>query len=66
MDGTDASEILIRQMSDYIGEKTKNGNVQYSNNKQPHDDFVSALYACFSTYVASEIPVGYAGLIGSI
>lgn len=66
MDGTDAAEILIRQMSDYIGEKTKNGNVQYSNNKQPHDDFVSALYAAFSSYVVSDIPIGYCGLFGTI
>lgn len=66
MDGSDSSQTLIRQMSDYVGEKTKNGNVQYSNNKQPHDDFVSALYAAFSSYVVADIPIGYGGLISGI
>lgn len=65
-DGTDSAQTLIYQMSDYMGTKTARGNVQYSNNKQNHDDFVSALYAAFSDYVVADIPIGYGGLIGTL
>lgn len=66
MDGSNEAATLIYQMSDYMGTKTKNGRVQYSNNRQSHDDFVSALYAAFSSYVVSEIPITYCSLMGSI
>lgn len=61
MDGSDEAKTLIFQMNDYT---EKNG--KYSNNEQPHDDFVSALYAAFSDYVAYEAPVSYCGLLGAI
>lgn len=66
MDGSREAQTLIYQMSDYIGKMTKTGNVQYSNDKQAHDDFVSALYAAFSGYSAFEEKVGYCGLFGSL
>lgn len=61
MDGSKEIQTLIYQMNDYC---EKNG--KYSNNEQPHDDYVSSLYACFSDYVAYECPIGYGGLMGSI
>lgn len=59
-DGTDEVQTLIFQMNDYTEKKGK-----YSNNKAPHDDFVSALYAAFSDYSFSEIPTTYCGLMDS-
>lgn len=50
MDGSKEIQTLIYQMNDYC---EKNG--KYSNNEQPHDDYVSSLYACFSDYVAYEM-----------
>lgn len=61
MDGSREIQTLIYQMNDYC---EKNG--KYSNNEQPHDDYVSSLYACFSDYVAYECPVGYGGFFGSL
>lgn len=66
MDGSSEAQTLIYQMSDYTGTKTKTGSIQYSNDKQKHDDFVSALYAAFSGYSASEIKIGYCGLFGTL
>lgn len=66
MDGSSEAQTLIFQMSDYMGRKTAHGNIQYSNDKQPHDDFVSALYAAFSDYVVAEIPIYYSGRMGAI
>lgn len=60
-DGSPEVQTLIYQMNDYT---EKNG--KYSNNEQPHDDSVSALYAVFSDYVIAEIPVSYCGLMGGI
>lgn len=65
-DGSSEAQTLIYQMNDYMGTKTTRGNIQYSNNKQKHDDYVSALYACFSDYVVSDIPIGYCGLMSGI
>lgn len=61
MDGSREIQTLILQMNDYTEKSGK-----YSNNEQPHDDYVSSLYAAFSDYVAYECPVGYCGLIGGI
>lgn len=61
MDGSREIQTLILQMNDYTEKSGK-----YSNNEQPHDDYVSALYAAFSDYVAYECPVGYCGLFGSL
>lgn len=61
MDGSREIETLINQMNDYT---EKNG--KYANNEQPHDDYVSAMYAAFSDYVAYECPIGYAGLMDGI
>lgn len=60
MDGSAEVQTLIYQMNDYT---EKNG--KYSNNEQPHDDFVSALYAAFSDYSVAEIQPVYSGLLGS-
>lgn len=51
-DGSPEVQTLIYQMNDY---SEKNG--KYSNDKMPHDDFVSALYAAFSDYSVNEIPI---------
>lgn len=61
MDGSSEIQTLIYQMNDYT---EKNG--KYSNDKMPHDDYVSALYAAFSDYVAYECQIGYCGLFGSL
>lgn len=66
MDGSNAAQTLIYQMNDYVGTKTKTGNIQYSNDKQKHDDFVSCLYAAFSDYSAFETKIGYCGLFGAL
>lgn len=52
---------LIYEMNDYT---EKNG--KYSNDKQPHDDFVSALYAAFSDYDVQEIPLEYTSLMSGV
>lgn len=61
MDGTPEAQTLIYQMNDYA---EKNG--RYANNEQPHDDFVSAMYAAFADYSASEVPIAYCNLMGAI
>lgn len=61
MDGSREIQTLIYQMNDYT---EKNG--KYANNEQDHDDYVSALYAAFSDYVAYECPVGYGGMFGGL
>lgn len=66
LDGSAEAQALVYQMSDYSGTKTKNGNIQYANDKQKHDDFVSALYAAFSDYTVSEVKTMYCGLFGGI
>lgn len=53
-DGSVEAQTLIDQMKDYNEE-----NGKYSNNKAPHDDFVSAMYAAFSDYSVHEIPIYY-------
>lgn len=66
MDGSDAAKDLIYEMSDYVGIKKGANRTQYSNNKSPHDDFVSALYAAFSDYVVADIPIYYCGTMGTV
>lgn len=56
-DGFVESQTLISQMNDYT---EKNG--KYSNNEQPHDDFVSALYCAYADYTLKEAPISYCGL----
>lgn len=60
-DGSVEAQTLIDQMKDYNEE-----NGKYSNNKCPHDDFVSAMYAAFSDYSVHEIPIFYNPLMASI
>ena len=60
-DNTMETQTLIFQMQDYT-----ETNGKFSNKSQPHDDFVSALYAAFSDYVIADIPVSYCGLMGGI
>lgn len=57
-DGSSEIQTLINQMNDY---SEKNG--KYSNEKMPHDDFVSAMYAAFSDYVVADVPIYYCGLM---
>lgn len=59
-DGSEEVQTLIYQMNDYSEIKGK-----YSNNKQAHDDFVSAMYAAFSDYCVGEIPMAYCGTMKS-
>lgn len=53
------TQTLIYEMKDY---SEKNG--KYSNDKTPHDDFVSALYAAFSDYTVEKVAITYCGLMG--
>lgn len=55
-DGSAEMQMLIDQLNDY---SEKNG--KYSNNKMPHDDYVSALYAAFSDYNCDNTPAIYYG-----
>lgn len=57
-DGSEEIHVLINQMNDYSENKGK-----YSNDKMPHDDFVSAMYAAFSDYVVSDVPIYYCGIM---
>lgn len=61
MDGSSEAQTLIEQMKDYNEE-----NGKYSNNKCPHDDFVSATYAAFSDYSVCEVPIFYNPFMYSI
>lgn len=60
-DNTIETQTLIFQMQDYT-----ETNGKFSNKSQPHDDFVSALYASYYDYVAIDAPVFYCGMMGSI
>lgn len=61
MDGSTEIQTLIYQMNDYT---EKNG--KYSNDKMPHDDYVSAMYAAFSDYAVFDFKIGYCGIFGSL
>ena len=60
-DNTIETQTLIFQMQDYT-----ETNGKFSNKSQPHDDFVSALYASYYDYVAIDAPVYYCGMMGGI
>lgn len=60
-DGSDEVATLIYEMNDYT---EKNG--KYANNKQPHDDFVSALYAAYSDYSIDEVIIEYSNMMGGV
>lgn len=60
-DNTIETQTLIFQMQDYT-----ETNGKFSNKSQPHDDFVSALYASYYDYVAIDAPVFYCGMMGGI
>lgn len=57
-DGSVVIQTLIEQMKDYT-----ETNGKYANNKCPHDDFCSAMYAAFSDYSVMEVPIFYSGLM---
>lgn len=57
-DGSPEMQTLVNQMNDYSESKGK-----YSNDKMPHDDFVSAMYAAFSDYIVSDVPIYYCGIM---
>lgn len=61
LDGTETIQTLVMQMNDYT---EKNG--KYSNESQPHDDFVSAMYAVYYDYSEAEEKVYYCPLMGGI
>ena len=51
---------LIKEMCDYT-----ESNGKYSNSFEPHDDFVSALYAVYYDYTdTSDVMNFYCGAIG--
>lgn len=60
-DNTPETQTFIYQMNDY---SEKNG--KYSNDKMPHDDYVSAAYAAFSDYSCELAPMAYSCLMGAI
>ena len=62
MDGTQEIEDLIAQIEDY----TEHANGRYSNQTQPHDDYVSALYATYYDYntVEENPQYYYSALVG--
>lgn len=61
LDGDKATQTFVFQMADY----TENAG-KYSNDKQEHDDFVSACYAVYYDYSEAEVKVAYCSLMGSI
>lgn len=60
-DGDKATQTFIFQMEDYTENKGK-----YANDKQEHDDFVSACYAVYYDYSVAEVKVAYCPLMGSV
>ena len=60
-DGTETVQTFIMQMEDYSEHDGK-----YSNESQPHDDFVSACYAVYYDYTDATEKIFYCGLMGSI
>lgn len=60
-DGSESVQTFIMQMGDYTEKDGK-----YSNEQQPHDDFVSACYAAYYDYSEAEEKVAYCPLMGSI
>lgn len=60
-DGSSEIVTLIYQMNDYT---EKNG--KYANSKQPHDDFVSAMYAAFSNYSVEEVIIEYSSMMAGV
>lgn len=61
MDGTTEAQTHIMQMIDYT---EKDG--RYSNEQQPHDDYVSATYAVYYDYSEESNAMFYCGLMGSV
>lgn len=61
-DGSSAAQTLIDEMKDY----SEMPGGKYSNDKMPHDDFVSACYAAFSDYSTYEVPIFYSLAMSSI
>lgn len=61
LDGTQEVQTFVMQMGDYSEHDGK-----YSNEAQPHDDFVSACYAAYYDYSDATEKVFYCGLMGSI
>lgn len=61
LDGTETIQTLVMQMNDYSEKSGK-----YSNESQPHDDFVSAMYAAYYDYSEEIEIVTYCGMIGSV
>lgn len=60
-DGTETVQTFIMQMEDYSEHDGK-----YSNESQPHDDFVSACYAAYYDYTDATEKIFYCGLMGGI
>lgn len=60
-DGTATIQKLILQMADYTEKAGK-----YSNERQPHDDFVSACYAAWHDYSTEQVKQYYCPLMGYV
>lgn len=61
LDGTQEVQTFVMQMGDYSEHDGK-----YSNETQPHDDFVSACYAAYYDYSDATEKIFYCGLMGGI
>ena len=61
IDGNVDAQTLVYQMNDYSEVDGK-----YSNMTMEHDDFVSALYACYFDYSIKEAVIPYMGIIRQI
>lgn len=61
VDGDKTTQTFIFQMEDYTENKGK-----YANDKQEHDDFVSACYAAYYDYSVAEVKVAYCPLMGAV
>lgn len=60
-DGTEDIQTMIMEMNDY---SEKGG--KYSNESQPHDDFVSAMYAVYYDYSEETNRISYCPLMGTV
>lgn len=60
-DGTAESETLIHQMDDYT-----ESNGRYSNSREAHDDFVSAMYLNYYDYAEASMEMPWTGLMDCI
>lgn len=61
VDGSEDTQRLIDQMDDYAEKDGK-----YSNNKEEHDDFVSALYLAYYDYSVETNKLPFLGMMDCV